>query len=72
MTKTMMQDAMSNESTERVKKVVNDYACKVHIFKGFFWFQDQFVLQGVSGFVDILTPPLTLDRMVQSWCPLNG
>ena len=44
MTKTMMQDAMSNESTERVKKVVNDYACKVHIFKGFFWFQDQFVL----------------------------
>ena len=45
MTKTMMQDAMSNESTERVKKVVNDYACKVHIFKVFFWFQDQFVLQ---------------------------
>ena len=25
-----------------------------------------FNLQGVSGFVDILTPPLTLDRMVQS------
>ena len=36
MTKTMMQDAMSNESTERVKRVVNDYACKVHIFKVFF------------------------------------
>ena len=24
------------------------------------------ILQGVSGFVEILTPPLTLDRMVQS------
>ena len=43
MTKTMMQDAMSNESTERVKRVVNDYACKVHIFKVFL-VQDQFVL----------------------------
>ena len=25
-----------------------------------------YLLQGVSGFVEILTPPLTLDRMVQS------
>ena len=29
-------------------------------------------IQGVSGFDIILTPPLTLDRVVQSWCPLNG
>ena len=35
------------------------------------WAQKQF-LQGVSGFVDVLTPPLTLDRVVQSWCPFNG
>ena len=29
------------------------------------------ILQGVSGFVRILTPPLTLDRVIQSWCPLR-
>ena len=28
-------------------------------------------LQGVSGFVTTLSPPLTLDRVVQSWCPFN-
>ena len=42
------------------------YLTPIKVLNSYSYQSLKLVVQGVSGFVDILTPPLTLDRMVQS------
>ena len=57
---------MVKKAVPRLRDLLSRVKCDL---KGFFAETPkpkELVLQGVSGFVDILTPPLTLDSMVQS------
>ena len=64
------QKQRQNSSTES-KSSSTEQAQSLSLQARYFIISVKRHLQGVSGFVRYLTPPLTLDRVVQSLCPLR-